>query len=391
MRNFFLLGRNPALSVAEIIRTAGEFKSVWQDDKVLIVEGSRLPSPARLGGIIGAGEIIAEVRSLDEARGAVVDALSNGSTERILFGVSGYGFDHQTIERFGLSIKKALKDLAARVRFVSSKDPTLSAVVVTKNHLIEEGGAFVLVKTDRTIMVGRVTFVQEFEEFSARDYGRPGRDPKSGMLPPKLARIMLNLSGAKPDDVILDPFCGSGTIVTEAMILGFKKIIGSDKEARAVADTKQNIEWTVAHSKVARGFIPRIEHASVETVDRILPPASVDAIITEPFLGPPLRGNESPAALDRTVHDLQKLYRDAFSSFSKILKPNGTVVFIFPAFRIGGQIRRTAVLIEDLQKNGLPRGKAGWHLVQPPLLYDRPDQRVAREIVILKAPIRPQS
>lgn len=380
-RHFYVLGRIPALSIAEITRTSDQIKTIWQSDQVLIMETDRPTDPARLGGIIGAGEVIAEVRSLDEARGIVVDALSDGTEDRILFGVSGYGFDRQTIERFGLSIKKALKDLAARVRFVSSKETALSAVVVTKNHLIEEGGAFVLVQTGRTVTVGRITFVQEFEEFSMRDYGRPGRDPRSGMLPPKVARIMLNLSGAKPDDVILDPFCGSGTIVTEAMILGFKKIIGSDKEARAVADTKQNIEWTVAHSKVARGFIPRIEQVPVESVDRLLPPASVDAIITEPYLGPPINGHMAAGTIERTARELERLYRAAFSSFAKILKPNGVVVFIFPAFRTGGQIRRTAVLVEDLQKNG-------WHLVQPPLLYDRPDQRVAREIVILKSPSR---
>jgi len=32
------------------------------------------------------------------------------------------------------------------------------------------------------------------------------------MLPPKLSMMMINLSGAKKTDIILDPFCGSGAV-----------------------------------------------------------------------------------------------------------------------------------------------------------------------------------
>ena len=35
--------------------------------------------------------------------------------------------------------------------------------------------------------------MQDFEQWGARDYGRPSRDAVRGMLPPKLARMMVNL------------------------------------------------------------------------------------------------------------------------------------------------------------------------------------------------------
>ena len=59
---------------------------------------------------------------------------------------------------------------------------------------------------------------------------KPYRDMRRGMLPPKLARSLVNLAiGAKsPSDMtILDPFCGTGTVLMEAMLLG-THVVGTD-------------------------------------------------------------------------------------------------------------------------------------------------------------------
>lgn len=50
---------------------------------------------------------------------------------------------------------------------------------------------------------------------------------------------------AKIGDVILDPFCGSGTILTEAMLINYKNLIGADISPKAINDTKKNIEWII--------------------------------------------------------------------------------------------------------------------------------------------------
>ena len=81
--------------------------------------------------------------------------------------------------------------------------------------------------------------VQPFEQFSARDFGRPGRDDLSGMLPPKLAIIMINLAQTPLNSILLDPFCGSGTILSEAVLLGYTNLIGTDISEKAIADSKK--------------------------------------------------------------------------------------------------------------------------------------------------------
>ena len=85
--------------------------------------------------------------------------------------------------------------------------------------------------------------VQPFEEFGARDYARPSRDDLSGMLPPKLAKIMINLAQAKENSLILDTFCGSGTILQEALIMGYLNLIGFDSSPKAIKDSQANLEW----------------------------------------------------------------------------------------------------------------------------------------------------
>jgi len=69
---------------------------------------------------------------------------------------------------------------------------------VEENDLLASGGEHVLMGVEGKLMIGQTEAVQPYKQWSARDFGRPARDPKSGMLPPKLARLMINLSGVDP-------------------------------------------------------------------------------------------------------------------------------------------------------------------------------------------------
>ena len=91
-------------------------------------------------------------------------------------------------------------------------------------------------------LVAKVVHVQDVNWWSKKDYGRKKVDRKSGMLPPKVARIMVNLSQTPKDGVIYDPFCGSGTILVEALDSGFAAI-GSDISEKAVNDSVTNTNW----------------------------------------------------------------------------------------------------------------------------------------------------
>ena len=145
---------------------------------------------------------------------------------------------------YGLKLKKYFATEKISSRFVISKEKTLSSVVVTQNKLLTRGIEVVLAADGDNILIGETLAVQPFKDLSLRDYGRPVRDDLSGMLPPKLAQIMINLAQVDPEKaVIIDPFCGTGTILSEAVVLGYKNLFGSDISLKAVEDTRKNISW----------------------------------------------------------------------------------------------------------------------------------------------------
>jgi len=270
-------------------------------------------------------------------------------------------------QRLGMEIKKELKEGGRSVRFVVSRDPVLSSVVIAKNKCQE------YMILDNTILA-KTCAVQEFEEYGMRDFGRPARDAKSGMLPPKLSKIMINLSQAKHDDIMLDPFCGSGTILQEAIVLGFKNVIGCDISEKAVSDSQKNIEWLENSYKLS-AISYQLFHCDVINLSREV--KGVDVIVTEPYLGPAMRGNETREDIFTIKAELEKLYIDAFKEFSKIIKKGGKIVIVVPRWKFGGNFIYMNI------KNGIE--DLGFAKVNTEeLLYSRSDQRVVREIVIFQ-------
>jgi tRNA G10 N-methylase Trm11 len=224
------------------------------------------------------------------------------------------------------------------------------------------------------------------------------------MLPPKLAKTMLNLTFIPEKEknnlnstVLLDPFCGSGTVITEAIIMysllknkknsNFNnlKLIASDISEKAVLDTKKNIEWIF---KKTESKIKKIEtyQLSAEELSIKIKKASVDKIVTEPFLGPQ-RGKIN---LKTIIPKLEKLYSKSFNQFKEILKPNGTIIILFPVFCLNNNKQyfinpafsgfKTIAPLPGFLKNNQniklsPRNT---------MIYGRKDQKVMREIIMLK-------
>ena len=63
---------------------------------------------------------------------------------------------------------------------------------------------------------------------------------------------------------------------------------------------------------------------------------SIGAIVTEPYLGPPLTGREGPRRIRAISSELEDLYQAALGQFVKILKPSGRVVMVFPQWHLAG-------------------------------------------------------
>ena len=392
--HWFVVGHEPLLSVAELfalLRPSGT-ELLFLPPSVVRVTAPLPWSPRelarRLGGVVKIGNELAEQLTEDELLILLTENLKTIGG-KIHFGLSWYDkTENQTwqkyVERWGKHIKRELKNAGFAARYIYKNTATLSSVTVTKNALDSKGREFLIVPKETGFAVAVTEAVQPFEELSTRDYGRPGRDDKSGMLPPKLAIMLLNLATEqKTDMALLDPFCGSGTILTEALLLGFTHLVGCDVSDKAIQDSRQNCKW------IQRDKLPdtmthvTLSQTDVRDLSKKISLRSVDAIATEPFMGPPRRGNETEQELRATILTLSELYQSAFSEFKKILKPGGAVVFIFPRFLFRNSwITLSPQLIPVLKKLGFvpERLIPTTLLTEEYILYHRRGQLVGREI-----------
>lgn len=417
----FILGTHPALSLAELKSVLGDVKFVAVGKEAVIVDmghetWSMEQLQKRLGGTVKIGVVheawnMKHEALIESVAQTVLDVLGTART-RVYFGISVYEAcltsggagtlvqqTRRSCKLTGPEIKRALQEHYERVRWAVSREPVLSSVAVVKNKLLPpEGVEIQLLLGSRICYVGHTETVQPFEEYGARDFGRPSRDDRSGMIPPKLAQIMVNLAQVKYGSTILDPFCGSGTILQEALLLGHN-VLGGDASTTAVTGTKQNLEW-LTRTVIARSrgdaaiskmdgdrHIPpsaglamttssgtwRVEEHNVLTLSQWIKPGQVDAIVTEPYLGPQ---HASKLQVNETVVELSQLYLKVFEQFAKILTSGQKVVMVWPVFT-GGRERVFLPIADEVVKLGFSlltkRGE---------LMYGREGQRVWREIVI---------
>jgi tRNA (guanine10-N2)-dimethyltransferase len=204
------------------------------------------------------------------------------------------------------------------------------------------------------------------------------------MLPPKLAIMMINLLGLGKDSTILDPFCGSGTIVSEAALLGFKNIYGSDISERAVEDSIKNINWIKEKYPFKAGSAKiDIQKSEVAQVSKVFK-GPIHGIVAEPYLGIPRKGKETETFLEDQAVELKELYLEAFNEFKNILDPKGKVVFVVPRFylRENSWVSISDILIPELSKIGITSDSILPKSISkdPFVLYRRKGQLVGREI-----------
>jgi tRNA G10 N-methylase Trm11 len=380
---FFILGNNSALSTAEILnkfQPRNYFlisRDVFRVDFEKEIKAQKVIE--KIGGTIKIVEILEEDYSnLSEI---VKRYLPENFEGKYKFGFSFYGEGRKNFKEIAMKIKKGFKNKGISSRWIISKEPNLSSVVVSKNKLIETESDFVIVKSRSKEYLGKTVAIQNFKELSSRDYDRPARDSYSGMIPPKLAQIMLNIGlGGKTDKILLDPFCGSGTILMEASLMGVKKIIGSDLSEKALRDSQINLKWFKDKFKIGQVKNIQLKQADARQISDLISKESIDLIVTEPYLGPQRKIDD----IEQVQKSLEKLYQKSLEEFFKILNKKGKIVMVWPVLRkaknkfmnikLGG-FKISKVIPENLNLE-LSERKT--------LIYGRKDQKVWREIVVLE-------
>jgi len=409
----FVLGSNPALSTAEIFSVfSGEknIEVVSLSEEVLIIQSPSLDDGLidRLGGTIKIIEISREINIDEYSSDVAVKNLAklildtaNQNQRKFHFGVSVYRLDApekmigklaKSLKYICVNLKKNLKEENIGLAFINIKERSLSSASVIKNKLNRAGGMEgILVASKTGILLGKTIAVQNIDLYTQLDVGRPVRDIVSGTTPPKLAKIMINLAGERSDASMLDPFCGSGTFLQEMILLGYKNIIGTDISEKAVSDTKKNLDWLKERFKTQETKYD-VYQSDVVSLEEHIKPDTIDAVVSEGYLGPALRAPLRADQSDELISKLNIFYKKVFGVLVKLLKKDGVIVFALPIFRTEGGLQTPPILADLSQfelkivnpldgiKNSFDKFSSGRNSI----IYSRPDQFVLREIIVLR-------
>jgi tRNA G10 N-methylase Trm11 len=296
----FIFGKNWMLSLAELLsyfeREGIEWSFVDLTKKALVIDGEILPQTIdELGGTL---KIVQIDKWFD-----FVDLGKQDFGDYVDWPISVYG-SHLLFK----DVKKRFK------RF--PKDGVISHTDLIKKKRRE----VCLVFGMKTCYFGETVAVSNPYDFKKRDESRPMQRPDLSISPSR-ARILVNLSEAR--ESIMDPFCGIGTIGQEAMLTGIPKIFLSDMDKRAVEWSKRNMDWA------AKAFRKK-SFVVIEAKDARALSGSVEAIATEPDLGPKLKYRIDEADARQIIGYLTDLYRAFFRSAYHVLRANGRMAIVLP-------------------------------------------------------------
>ncbi|XRO76484.1 TIGR01177 family methyltransferase [Methanocaldococcus sp. 10A] len=236
----------------------------------------------------------------------------------------------------------SFKDFVANIDYPDIGKSKSFAVRVLKLHkdvftksinslkIEREIGGIIKLKTDakvnltkpdvlvRVVILENTFFVSNVLEMRDREYFQKNRPHlrkyfHPGCMLPKLARAMVNLARIKEEDVVLDPFCGTGGFLIEAGLIG-AKLIGCDIDWRMASGTLINLEEYNLLDKVIK--VKKLDAKYVKEFLNELNIEKVDAIVTDPPYG----------ISTAKKGEIEKI----LETLPEVIKENGYFVFAYP-------------------------------------------------------------
>lgn len=385
MQSLIILGRQPAIGLAELESLYGAKKlhPAGPQAALLDIEPAHIDF-SRLGGSIKLAQVQTELATtnwrdiesyLIKSIPSILSSLPEG---KFKLGISCYGLRARTseINASGLRLKKLIKEAGRSVRIVPNKTSSLNSAQVLHNQLTSLLGLeIVAYRNGSKTLICQTIAEQDIEAYSSRDQNRPKRDAKVGMLPPKLAQIIINLTAPTANATVLDPFCGTGVILQEALLMGYE-VYGTDIEERMIEYSRANLEWL--HQRIEGNFGFRLETGDATTHQWKPAPTVVAA---ETYLGKPLSKEPDETLLHTIMQECDRIHRGALDNLAFQLPKGTKLCLAVPAWRLKNGFKHLKTL-DYLRELGYNRMEFRFAR-QEELIYFREDQLVARELVVL--------
>ena len=395
MQYLAVLGRQKEISLAELEALFNDVQMI--SDGLAVFTSKRMPEISRLGGTLKVAEKI---------KTPVLEFLAGFPDGKITFGVSDYSkkASKKSANLEAMKLKKILVRHGRSVRVVANTDAILGTATSLHNGLYGKSprkAELIKIESDWYRVIG----VQDIDAYSRRDQARPARDAKVGMLPPKLAQILINLCGCLPKgSCVLDPFCGTGVVLQEALLMGYR-VYGTDISEKMVEYSRENLEWLVqgkfgiapsrtrSSQPVVTGetslfSLPLSRDGSQRSYFQISQgdatscqwERSIDAVACECYLGKPMSRAPTEMELKEQKQECGGIILGFLKNLYSQIEPGTPVTIAMPAWLTeNGEYSRLQILdeIKDMGYNVSNKSCEG-------LLYHREGQIVARDIIILR-------
>ena len=335
----FLSGEHPTLPKSEVLAALEAlglgFKIVEQAEQVLVLEGDfRDEDIARLTERVAMAHFFGELyfscstdeeEVLSEARGSDYDF--HGSFAVRVHRVRHHA-EHLSTARLEREIGAIIASRGKKVN-LSAPENLIAGIISDRFYLTR-----VLARVERSAYEKRRPHL--------RPYFRPG------VLLPRLARAVVNLTRARPGERFADPFCGTGGILIEAGLVG-AEVYGFDVEEEFMRGAELNLRhYGIERFHLLQGDARALWKRYSEYFHAIA-------------CDPPYGISASTKGLS-----LERLYEESLSSIYRMLKPRRYACVLGPSrIDIEGYASSAGFSIEEVH-------------------FERVHRSLMRKIVVLK-------
>lgn len=360
MKYLFILGRNTSLSIAEIKsflkRTSNNILEEKLVGNALLLELSETLDAGSidlLGGTIGIGIVLCNIKDIDKKE------VYFGTENNFNYVVWNFSEHTPAVSEY-LKRRFRKEELRAVEKHFGGNIKTQDKKLIRKpsSSIIHEE---YFVFED---IFGRIVQKCNYKELEKRDMQKPVRREELS-ISPRLAKIMINLSEVKEEEVLLDGFCGIGVIMIESLNMGIKTI-GIDKDVNAIEGARANLSWM----KFSPSEFKLLVNDSSKI--RISP---VNVFVSEPDFGDILKRNPRKGDAEKMVRKYENLMIDVINNLKTSI--SGKIVFSSPLIEVGRE-RIGCDYLRICSKTNL-KIEEGF-----PISEFREEQIVGREIIVLK-------
>ena len=358
-KHFFILGRNPELSRQELFSYLSSRKRTYKEilfkSNLIILETKENEkfNIQDFGGILKIGPITFEGNKTNFKDYIGKNELIE--SDKFSYAVFGNTDPDELKDKFKSEKRKAMLKAGKRqIKFQDEKPASLPKA---------DFSVFLHEKSD-VVYFGIANQEFNYKEIERRDMKKPARREHLA-ISPRLAIILINLSGAKRGEFLLDPFCGIGGIIMEANLKNIKSY-GIDLDKKAINSAKENMRWIEKEYKTSTKY-------TLENTDsRKTPDLQFTAVATETPLGKVLRKKPSDNQAKQIVQNFEAFIIPILTRLKKCKKPNARIAITFP------KIRKWRVSARKVAN------KVGLDVIIDSIEESRPDQFISRDIVVFK-------